>query len=49
LNRYITEGRYPGDLPYESIGPKEAKEAIEAAEKIEQFVLKKLKDFVESK
>lgn len=47
LNRYITEGRYPGDLPYESIGPREATEAIEAAEKIEQVVLKKLKDLDE--
>lgn len=42
LNRYIAEGRYPGDLPFESIGENEAKEAIEAAEKIEQFVLEKL-------
>jgi HEPN domain-containing protein len=42
LNRYIAEGRYPGDLPFESIGENEAKEAIEAAEKIEQFVLGKL-------
>jgi HEPN domain-containing protein len=42
LNRYIAEGRYPGDLPFESIGENEAKEAIEAAEKIEQFVLGKM-------
>jgi HEPN domain-containing protein len=42
LNRYIAEGRYPGDLPFENIGENEAKEAIEAAEKIEQFVLGKL-------
>ena len=47
LNEYITEGRYPGDLPFESIGEKDAKEAIEAAEKIEQFVLQKLAGFVE--
>jgi HEPN domain-containing protein len=42
LNEYITEGRYPGDLPFESIGQDDAKEAIEAAEKIEQFVLGKV-------
>lgn len=42
LNEYIAEGRYPGDLPFESIGENEAKEAIEAAEKIEQFVLGKI-------
>jgi HEPN domain-containing protein len=42
LDEYITEGRYPGDLPFESIGEDDAKEAIEAAEKIEQFVLEKL-------
>ncbi len=42
LNEYIAEGRYPGDLPFESIGENEAKEAIEATEKIERFVLGKL-------
>lgn len=42
LNQYITEGRYPGDLPFESISEEQAKEAIEAAEKIEEFVLAKL-------
>jgi HEPN domain-containing protein len=42
LNRYIAEGRYPGDLPFEAIGENDAKEAIAAAEKIEQFVLGKL-------
>jgi HEPN domain-containing protein len=44
LNEYITEGRYPGDLPYESIGKTEAEEAIVAAEKIEQVVLGKMKE-----
>jgi HEPN domain-containing protein len=44
LNKYITEGRYPGDLPYESIGKTEAEEAIAAAEKIEQVVLGKMKE-----
>lgn len=48
LNRYIAEGRYPGDLPFESIGENEAKEAIEAAEKIEQFVLRKLSGISQS-
>jgi len=42
LNEYITEGRYPGDLPFESIGADDAKEAIEAAEKIEEYVLKNI-------
>jgi len=42
LNEYVTEGRYPGDLPFESIGKNEAVEAIEAANKIENFVLKKI-------
>lgn len=40
LNEYITEGRYPGDLPFENIGEDDATEAIEAAEKIEEHVLK---------
>lgn len=31
LNEYTIEGRYPGDLPFESIGQAEAKEGIEAA------------------
>jgi HEPN domain-containing protein len=48
LNRYITEGRYPGDLPFEGISENEAKEAIEAAETIEQFVLSKLTNLDES-
>ena len=42
LNEYITEGRYPGDLPFESIGEDDAKEAIEAAEKIEDYVLENI-------
>jgi len=42
LNEYITEGRYPGDLPFESISEKDAKEATEAAGKIEKFVLDKI-------
>ena len=42
LNQYIAEGRYPGDLPFEKIGEADAQEAIDAAEKIEQFVMRKL-------
>jgi len=39
LNEYITQARYPGDLPFESISQNDAKEAIEAANKIKNFVL----------
>ena len=42
LNEYVTEGRYPGDLPFESIGKNEALEAIEAANKIEKLVIEKI-------
>lgn len=42
LNEYITEARYPADLPFESIGQEEAAEALEAAEKIARFVLESL-------
>jgi len=42
LNEYMTEGRYPGDVPYENITKNDAKEAIEAAEKIETYVLKSI-------
>ena len=42
LNEYITEARYPGDLPFESIGENDAREAIGAAEKIEEHVLKNI-------
>lgn len=41
LNEYITVGRYPNDLPFEGIGENDAREAIEAADKIEEFVLEK--------
>ncbi|MBC8525370.1 MAG: HEPN domain-containing protein [Candidatus Cloacimonetes bacterium] len=43
LNKYITEEQYPGDLPFEAIGEKDAKEAIKAADKISKFVLKRIK------
>jgi HEPN domain-containing protein len=42
LNEYITDGRYPGDLPFENIGEDDAKEAVEAAEKIEEYVQKNI-------
>jgi HEPN domain-containing protein len=42
LNEYITQGRYPGDLPFESICERDAKEAIEAADKIETSALNKI-------
>ncbi|MCL4708861.1 HEPN domain-containing protein [bacterium] len=42
LNRYITEGRYPGDVPFESINENDAREAVAAAEKIAEFVLVKM-------
>jgi len=42
LNEYITEGRYPGDLPFESKTEKDARDAIEAASKIEEFVLENI-------
>jgi HEPN domain-containing protein len=42
LNEYITEARYPGDLPFESISEDDARQAIEAASKVEEFVLKEI-------
>ena len=42
LNEYITVARYPGDLPFKSIGQDDAREAIEAVDKIEEFVLGKI-------
>jgi len=43
LNDYITEGRYPGDLPFEGIGKNEADKALDAARKIQEYVLQNLK------
>ncbi len=43
LNKHITDGRYPGDLPFESIGVKDAREAIDAADKIAEFVKERIK------
>lgn len=34
LNEYIVAGRYPGDIAAEQIGPAEAREALEAAQRI---------------
>ncbi|MBU1753029.1 hypothetical protein KKG56_04120 [bacterium] len=42
LNEYITAARYPDDLPFENIGADEAREAIEAANKIEESVLQEM-------
>lgn len=42
LNEYITEGRYPGDLPFENITEQDANEALEAADKIEDYVVEKI-------
>ncbi len=35
LNDYISEGRYPSDLPWDSVGEQEAREALEAADKVQ--------------
>ena len=42
LNEYITEGRYPGDVAFESIGDAEAQEAVSIARRIREMVLVKL-------
>lgn len=41
LDRYYIETRYPGDYPEFSL--QEAKEALEAAERIKEFILNKIK------
>jgi HEPN domain-containing protein len=38
LNDYITEGRYPGNISFETIGIEQAKEAYVVAKKIKEFV-----------
>jgi HEPN domain-containing protein len=43
LNGYIITGRYPGDLPFESTTREDAKQAIDAALKVEASVLGKKK------
>ena len=42
LNKYVTEGRYPGDLPWELISEKNAGEAIVAADEIARFVKERI-------
>lgn len=42
LNEYISEVRYPGDLAFHSFTEKKAREAVEAAEQIEAFILEKI-------
>lgn len=42
LNEYITEGRYPGDIAFESIGDTEAQEAINIVRRIRDIVVTKL-------
>ncbi len=39
LNEYIVAGRYPGDIASEQIGAAEAKEALEAAQRIRTQVV----------
>jgi len=42
LNEYITQGRYPGDVAFEDIGPDEAQQALKAACRIRDVVLARL-------
>ena len=42
LNAYITAGRYPGEVPFEEIGPDQAREALVAARGIRDAVLARL-------
>jgi HEPN domain-containing protein len=42
LNEYITEGRYPGDIAFESIGGVEAQEAVSIARRIRETVVARL-------
>lgn len=42
LNEYITEGRYPGDIAFESIGNAEAQEAVDIIRRIRDTVVAKL-------
>ena len=43
LNDYITEGRYPGDISFETIGIEQTKAVYEVAKKIKDFVEKRVK------
>ena len=42
MNEYITEGRYPGDIAFESIGGVEAPEAASITQRISEMVVTKL-------
>lgn len=42
LNEYLTEGRYPGDIAFESIGDAEAQEATSITRRISEMVVTKL-------
>ena len=42
LNEYITAGRYPGDITFESIGDAKAREAMSIARRIRGMVIAKL-------
>lgn len=42
LNEYITAGRYPGDITFESIGDAKAREAMSIAPRIRGMVIAKL-------
>jgi HEPN domain-containing protein len=42
LNEYITEGRYPGDIAFESIGDAEAQEAVGITRRIRGMIVGKL-------
>jgi len=42
LNEYITAGRYPGDITFESIGDAKAREAMSIARLIRGMVIAKL-------
>jgi HEPN domain-containing protein len=44
LNEYIVAGRYPGDIASEALGAAEAKEALEAAQKIRTQVRRALRE-----
>ena len=42
LNEYSVTGRYPGDVSFEAFGQDNAGEALQAAERIREFVLAKM-------
>lgn len=44
LNEYIIAGRYPEDLAYEQLGATEAREALQAAQKVRDRILALLQE-----